>query len=50
MGMNRYIQVEFKNISTEQSELLIAVLNEIGFDGFEEEENNLKAFIPTKQF
>lgn len=48
--MNKYIQVEFKNISTEQSDTLIAVLNEIGFDGFEEEEKNLKAFIPENKF
>jgi len=48
--MNKYTQVEFRNISTEQSDLLIALLNEIGFDGFEEEDNNLKAFIPENKF
>lgn len=48
--MNKYIAVEFKNISNEQSDLLIALLNEIGFDGFEEEERNLKAFIPENNF
>lgn len=50
MGMNKYTQLEFRNISGEQSDLLIALLNEIGFDGFEEEENNLKAFIPKNKF
>lgn len=48
--MNRYIEIQFQNISPEQSELLIAQLNEIGFDGFEEEENVLKAFIPENDF
>jgi ribosomal protein L11 methyltransferase len=48
--MNQYIQIEFQNISAEQSELLIAQLSEIGFDGFEEEENKLKAFIPANDF
>ena len=48
--MSKYIQVEFNNISSDQSDLLIAVLNEIGFDGFEENERNLKAFIPQTNF
>lgn len=48
--MTKYIQVEFKNISRERSDILVALLNEIGFDGFEEEESNLKAFIPENNF
>jgi ribosomal protein L11 methyltransferase len=48
--MNQYIQIEFQNISAQQSDLLIAQLSEIGFDGFEEEENKLKAFIPASDF
>jgi len=48
--MSKYIQVEFKDISSDQSDLLVALLNEIGFDGFEEEQNNLKAFIPEANF
>jgi ribosomal protein L11 methyltransferase len=48
--MANYIQIEFQNISSEQSDLLVAQLNEIGFSGFEEEENNLKAFIPANDF
>ncbi len=48
--MSQYIQIEFPNISSEQSYLLIAQLSEIGFDGFEEEKNNLKAFIPANDF
>ncbi|MDZ4795480.1 MAG: 50S ribosomal protein L11 methyltransferase [Bacteroidota bacterium] len=45
--MANYIQLEFQNISTGQSDRLIAQLSEIGFDGFEEGENNLKACIPA---
>lgn len=48
--MNQYIQIEFQDISSEQSDLLIGQLSEIGFDGFEEGENNLKAFIPQNDF
>ncbi|HZI54643.1 MAG TPA: 50S ribosomal protein L11 methyltransferase [Chitinophagaceae bacterium] len=48
--MNNYIQIEFGNISVERSELLIAQLSEIGFAGFEENENQLKAFIPEQDF
>ena len=48
--MNRYVQIEFKNISSNQSDILIALLNEIGFNGFEEEKSNLKAFIPEANF
>jgi len=48
--MANYIQIEFSNISTEQSDILLAQLSEIGFDGFEEEDNRLKAFIPSANF
>lgn len=48
--MSNYIQIEFQNISQEQSDILIAQLSEIGFDGFEEEENKLKAFIVSTAF
>ena len=48
--MATYIQLEFQKISLEQSDLLIAQLSEIGFNGFEEEENNLKAFVPVYDF
>ncbi len=46
--MNEYIQIEFQDILREQSDLLIAELTMTGFEGFEEGENNLKAFIPAK--
>lgn len=48
--MGQFIQIEFQNISSEQSDLLVAELSMIGFDGFEEGENNLKAFILEENF
>lgn len=48
--MNNYIQLEFTNMSSEESDILIAQLSAIGFEGFEEEENSLKAFIPATEF
>jgi len=48
--MDNYIQIQFQNITTEQSEMLIAELAQQNFEGFEEEETSLKAFIPEKDF
>jgi ribosomal protein L11 methyltransferase len=48
--MNNYIEIKIENISAEQSEILIAQLDEIGFNGFEEGENFLTAFIEEKKF
>jgi ribosomal protein L11 methyltransferase len=45
-----YIQIEFSDISIKQAEILIAVLSGSGFEGFEEEANNLKAFIHANDF
>lgn len=35
---------------TSRGEMLVALLSQIGFDSFTEEENRLKAFIPVSQF
>ena len=48
--MIQYLQIVFQNLLGETSELLISSLIEIGFDGFEEEGSNLKAFIPVNKF
>lgn len=48
--MGDYVQIEFHSILPEQSSILIAQLSDIGFDGFEETETSLKAFIPVEQF
>jgi ribosomal protein L11 methyltransferase len=45
-----HVQLLFQNISADQSELLIAALDEAGFEGFEEENNDLKAFIALSDF
>ncbi len=46
-----YLEFDFETNSVQQSEQLIALLNEQGFDGFEEEEEcNLKAYIPEEKF
>lgn len=48
--MSNYIQITFTNLQPEQAEMLIAQLSEAGFDGFEESEDMLKAFIPEKDY
>lgn len=48
--MSAYIQLLFENISTQQSEILIAELDAAGYEGFEEGEGNLKAFITKEKF
>ena len=45
-----HIQILFENIKEEDKELMIALLSDIGFEGFEEESQDLKAFIPTQLF
>jgi|KBSSwiS6_1023812.scaffolds.fasta_scaffold00751_6 ribosomal protein L11 methyltransferase len=48
--MSNYIQIEFQNISTEQSDMLIAELADYGYEGFEEAGNSLKAFIKENDY
>jgi len=45
-----YLQFDFDIESIEQQEKLVALLAEYGFEGFEEEENTLNAFIPEQDF
>ncbi|MBG9375289.1 50S ribosomal protein L11 methyltransferase [Panacibacter sp. DH6] len=47
---NNYIQVTISNISEEQSSILIAQLAEIGFEGFEEADQTLKAYTDEQVF
>jgi len=46
----KYVQAQFAHPTAEQNEILIALLAEIGFEGFEENENELKAFISEAKF
>jgi ribosomal protein L11 methyltransferase len=43
--MSTYIQLSFAPVTRETSDMLIALLADIGYDGFEEEENLLNAYI-----
>ena len=40
-----YLQVLFANISADKKDILVALLSDTGFTGFEEEGSDLKAFI-----
>lgn len=48
--MADYIQLHFQNIPADQSAILIAELSDAGFEGFEENDNELKAFIAINNF
>ena len=50
MESKSFIQVQFQNITAEQNEILVALLSNIGFEGFEESDNLLKAFIKETDF
>ena len=45
-----YIAITFDNIEETTGELLVALLADIGFEGFEEDQNTLKAFIKEVDF
>lgn len=45
-----YIQFLFEDLSTDKKEILIALLGDAGFEGFEENNQALKAFIPESLF
>lgn len=48
--MASHIQLLFQNINAEQSAILVAELSEAGYEGFEENDNELKAFITADNF
>src|SRR5437762_2783949 len=48
--MDSYIEINFNPVTKEQAEILIANLADAGFEGFEELENELKAFIKKNNF
>jgi ribosomal protein L11 methyltransferase len=48
--MNNHIEVAIHPIGADLAEAMIAALSEIGFDGFLEEENTLKAYILSNGF
>jgi ribosomal protein L11 methyltransferase len=48
--MSDHIQVLFEPVTGEQAELLMAMLTEEGYEGFEEGEGWLKAYVPDREF
>jgi len=48
--MSQTIQIIFSELKPEQQDILIALLSDSGFEGFEETENVLEAFINEKMF
>ena len=45
-----YIEIRFIETSEEASNILVAMLSDLQYEGFEEEKNSLKAFIPKPLF
>jgi hypothetical protein len=45
-----HIEFIFPTKNNEEAELIIALLSEINFDGFQENENELKAYIKEQDF
>ena len=48
--MSNYIELTFHAVTPSQAEILIAQLSAAGYEGFEENENELKAFIKTEGY
>jgi ribosomal protein L11 methyltransferase len=48
--MNEYVQIEFPTIPGELKDILIAELSAQGYEGFEETEEGLKAFITSASY
>ncbi len=50
MHSANYIEILFKEITAEELALLTALLSDFGFEGFEEDKDNLKAYIIESKF
>ncbi len=48
--MHHYTALTFNTTDTDTKEILTAVLNDAGFEGFEEGDDYVKAFIPAETF
>jgi ribosomal protein L11 methyltransferase len=48
--MNDYIKLEFEFLSTDQKEILIALLAAMNYEGFEEEGDLVKAYVTLSDF
>jgi ribosomal protein L11 methyltransferase len=45
--MADYIKAEFEHLNSEQKDIVIALLTDLNYEGFEEEDDLLKAYIPS---
>ncbi|MFM8711055.1 MAG: 50S ribosomal protein L11 methyltransferase, partial [Sphingomonadales bacterium] len=45
-----YTEITFSSVTPAQTDALIALLGEAGYEGFEEREHSLHAYLPTQQF
>jgi ribosomal protein L11 methyltransferase len=50
MNTSDYLEVVFEGLNTEQEDMLIALLSDYGFEGFEEGERQLRAYINENDF
>src|SRR5258708_1723316 len=48
--MSDYNQVEFEHLNNDKKEIIIALLSEEDYEGFEEEGDLLRSFIPSSKF
>lgn len=48
--MSDYIQIKFSHLPAEKQDLLIALLDEAGYEGYEEGSGFFSAFIPKEKF
>jgi ribosomal protein L11 methyltransferase len=48
--MTDYVKIQFEHLSIEQKEIIIAILNEMHYEGFEEDDDVLNAFISSAHY
>jgi len=48
--MANYIEIEFEHLLNQRKEIIIALLTEMNYEGFEEKDDLLKAFIPIANY
>jgi ribosomal protein L11 methyltransferase len=46
--MADYIKIEFEHLNSDQKDIIIALLTDLNYEGFEEDDDLLKAYIPSR--
>jgi len=46
--MADYIKIEFEHLNSQQKDIVIALLSDLNYEGFEEADDVLKAYIPSR--